>query len=150
MTESDKQPEFDPATWTPDQPWPKGYYKPVTGLQATVERMDRAGGDGMGHRFALWVMLGAVSQWIGAAAARPTPYQPFGMAATAIQQAIGAWPLPIFFIAVLPAILYAVMVPPQGVRFWRGFAYGLGWALALRVALMLVLALLPFRHAVAR
>jgi hypothetical protein len=148
MTVSDQEPQFDPKTWTPDKPWPKGYYKPVTGLQTTMERLDRAGGgDGMGQRFVLWAMLAALSQWIGAAAARPTPYQPFGMAAIAVQHVVGAWPLPVFFIAVLPAVFYALIVPPQGVKFWRGFAYGLGWALALRVVLMLVLALLPFGHA---
>jgi len=150
LEEADKkpEPEFDPATWTPDKPWPKGYHKPyVPGVMATSDRINRASGQGdMGSRFIFWVLPSIVSQWVGAAAARPTPIQPFGMVAIAIQRLVGAWLLPVFLIAVLPALLYAVIVPPPGTRFRRSFAYGLGWALALRIVLMIVVRLLPFPH----
>ena len=97
MTEK-QEPEFDPATWTPDKPWPKGYYKPVLGANAWMARFDRAPGNqpGDGFRLFFWLLFGSASQMLGLAAVVVGPRESFGLL-HAITRNVTPWPLLLLF-----------------------------------------------------
>ena len=138
MAASDKPPEFDPATWTPDKPWPKGYYKPVLGLTAAIER----GGSEAGYRRFFWVMFAALSQGFGTSAILQAAQAQSGLR-HAVVAALTPWPLLLLFVLVIPALLYAVIVPVAETPLRRSFPYGLIWSLLLAMLLVLALFLGP-------
>lgn len=137
------QPEFDPATWTPDKPWPKGYYKPVPGLIAAIARADAAagasGGDSPGFRRFLWGLVVLPLQGVGLYAAFGSQLKHGLLHAAA--QAMTPVPLCLLFTLVLPTLLYMGIVSPPGARPGRSAGYGLVASLAsLAVILLAILA----------
>ncbi len=139
MTEREKEPEFDSATWTPDKPWPKGYYKPVLGITAAMERINRATGrDDAGIRNYFWGLLAFLSQLVGLFAAGATPRMFLGLMFQAINRAVTIWPLLIFLTLLLPALLFAGIVAGENVPFRRRFAFGLFWAVASLATILLI------------
>jgi hypothetical protein len=146
----DAEPEFDPATWTPDKPWPKGYYKPVLGIQAAMERVDRITGRSSedASRQYLCGLLILGSQLIGLfAALNPRPYRGFGPMFAAINRTFTVWPPLIFFTLLLPALFYAALVPKPGTPFRRSLAYGLLGSLAPLAFLLFMIMLRPLLDA---
>jgi hypothetical protein len=150
MTETEKEPEFDPATWTPDKPWPKGYYKPVLGITARMERINRITGrssEDASTQYACGLfVLG--SQAIGLfAAMNPWPYRGFGPMFTAINRTFTVWPSLIFFTLLLPVLLCAALVPVTGTSLRRRFVYGLIQSLVSLAFLLFMIMLRPMLDA---
>ena len=143
------EPEFDPATWTPDKPWPKGYYKPVLGEQAAMERRNRITGRSSedASREAVCSLLVLGSQAIGLFAARPTPRIPFGLMFQAINRTFTLWPMLIFFTLLLPVLLHLALVSKAGMAFRHVFAYGLLRSLASLAFLSLMIVGRPLVNA---
>jgi hypothetical protein len=141
MTDAEQEPEFDPATWTPDKPWPKGYYKPAWGAKAWMSRFDRAGDPGDGFRLFLWFLFGAASQILGFAAALAGRQDSYGLLHV-IARTFTPWPLLVFFGLAVPSLLHAAIVAKPAMPFRRSLARGLLWSLAL-LALLVFVALLP-------
>lgn len=141
-----QKPEFDAATWTPDKPWPQGYYKPVPGMIVAQARVDRlAGGEGAGFRRFFWVLLGSASQVLGFAAFEAGRHGTFGLL-HALARNLTPWALLPLFVLVLPSLLYAAIVPKSATPFRRSFGYGLFWSLALLGLLVCVALLRPLLH----
>ena len=142
------EPEFDPATWTPDKPWPKGYYKPVLGIDAAMERINRAAGNkDAGFRWFLWPLVALASQLLGLAAIRPSPRMPLGLMFEAINRSLTCWPPLLFFTLLLPALCYAGMVGSDRAAFRRNFAYGQLWSLVSLAFLLFMIVLRPLVNA---
>jgi len=146
--EGASEPAFDPATWTPDKPWPKGYYKPVPGLVAAIERVDRASGadDGSspGFRGFFWGLVSLPSQLLGLgflAASHDT----YGLM-HAIVRHMTAWPPLLFFTLILPTWLHVGLVAPPGAPFGRTALSGLLRSLVLMAGLLLAGLLLFLRY----
>jgi hypothetical protein len=137
-----QEPEFDPATWTPDKPWPKGYYKPVLGANAWMARFDRAPGNqpGDGFRLFFWLLFGSASQMLGLAAVVVGPRESFTRNVT-------PWPLLLLFMLAVPSLLYAAIVAKPGTPFRRSLGHGLLWSLALLALLVFAALLRPLLHA---
>lgn len=89
---AEQEPEFDPATWTPDKPWSKGYYKPVPGAKAWMAQFDLVGDPGDGFRLFFWLPTGTVSQILGFAAAMAGLQGSYGLL-HAIARTFTSWPL---------------------------------------------------------
>lgn len=143
-----REPEFDPATWTPDKPWPKGYYKPVPGADAWMARFDRVPGNqpGDGFRLFFWLLFGSASQMLGIAAVVVGPRENFGLL-HAIVRNLTVWPLLLFFVLAVPSLLHVAIVAKPGTPFRRSLGHGLLWSLALLTLLVLVALLRPLLHA---
>ena len=144
MTTPEETPEFDPRTWTPDKPWPKGYYKPVPGLIAQIDRQDQVSGDGSGFRGFLWILVTLPLQVVGLIAAMGNRLQ-HGLLHT-ISTAITPVPLFLFFALLLPTLLHVGIVAPDGARLRRSFAYGLGWSAASLVFIGCAIMVRPLVH----
>jgi hypothetical protein len=108
-----EEPEFDPATWTPDKPWPKGYYKPVLGLVAATERIDRVAGEGAGFRRLLWGLTSLPLQALGLAIATFGSRANFGLLHV-MAETLTPVPAFLFFALLLPALLFVGIVCDPG------------------------------------
>ena len=137
MTVPDEQPEFDPATWTPDKPWPKGYYKPIPGLIDVVDRQDRTSGDNAGFRRFFWALVVYPLQLVALIATASNHFR-YGLMHD-IAEAFTPAPLFLLLALVLPTLLHVGIVAPEGAKTSRSFAYGLVCAMA-----MLVFTTMPF------
>lgn len=143
-----REPEFDPATWTPDKPWPKGYYKPVPGADAWMARFDRVPGSqpGDGFRLFFWLLFGSASQMLGIAAAVMGPRESFGLL-HAIVRNLTVWPVLLFFALAVPSLLHVAIVAKPGTPFRRSLGHGLLWSLALLALLAFIALLRPLLRA---
>lgn len=136
----DPEPEFDPATWTPDKPWPKGYYKPMP-IFAQLDRGGDTPGSDVGIRRFLWSLFALPLQILGLAALGAARAQ-HGMLHR-LDMAVTPWPLFLLFALVLPVLIFMGVVPPPGTPPRRSLAYGLLASLLLLVVITLPAFLRP-------
>jgi len=152
MADPNDEQAFDPATWTPDKPWPKGYYKPIIGPDnpdyirwPSVYYRRRNGipaGPGFSAaqvaaaRAGFWLASACVLQLMDAAFVRASRHP--GLA-HAIFSRMTPWPLFVAFALMAPTLLYVRMMPAPS--FQRAALYGLGWSLVLLALRFLTLGL---------
>jgi len=142
------QPEFDPATWTPDKPWPKGYYKPEP-VFAQLDRVDANGNSAndVGTRRFLWGLFALPLQILGLAALGAANAR-HGLLHR-LDMTVTPWAAFLLFAFVLPVLVFVGIVPPSGTSARRSFAFGLLASLALMVVIVAPVLLRPALQAVA-
>ncbi len=147
------EPEFDPATWTPDKPWPKGYYKPMSLLDrldgvyvpgkgvltsAEADALGRNSRYQGGYRAFFWFIVALVPPLFGLAAMRAASASRWGFLHM-VGSHVPAWLLLPLCGLVAPTLLYAVIMQDEGTGFRRNLLIGLAKTLLLLAIIAVVL-----------
>lgn len=153
MADPNDEPEFDPTTWTPGKPWPKGYYKPIIDpddpnyirnmsryyrLRNGIPLVPFSAAQATTFRAVVWLIFASIFHLLDAGFVRASHHT--GLA-HAIASRFTPWPLFVAFTLVAPTLVYMRMVSAPGSSFQRAALYGLGWSLALLIFRFLTLGL---------
>ena len=154
MAEPKDETEFDPATWTPSKPWPKGYYKPIMGpddpgyfrnmhtyyrLRNGIPADYPSYAQATAVRAIVWFVFACLFHLMEIGFVRAALHS--GLA-HAIASRFTPWPVFVVLTLLAPTLLYARIVAAPGSSFRRAALAGLGWSLAL-LALRCVILGLP-------
>ncbi|MBV9548213.1 MAG: hypothetical protein JO256_00900 [Alphaproteobacteria bacterium] len=150
MPDQNDQPEFDPATWTPSKPWPKGYCKPNIDPDDPDYRFSpsqyyrRRNGIPLGppgeyataFRLANWLLVACLFQMLGFAYIRASGHSGF---AHAVSSNITPWPIFALLALAVPTWFFARFVWTPDTPTLRRTLYGLGLSLVLLLLLNFIL-----------